>query len=188
MAHRMALGDTVHQFRVTLSDVDRGVYEALEFRVARHPSESGRYLLCRTLAYCLCLEPGLVFSRGGLSTTDEPALSVVDPTGVTTRWIEIGAPSADRLHRAAKAAPRVDLFTHVEFDKLSRELSSRTIHRAEEIAVHRLSPALLDALETRLQRTTTFELVRTSDRLYLSIGGETLEGEVETRSVASLLV
>jgi YaeQ protein len=43
----MALSATIHHFQVTLSDVDRAVYEALDFRVARHPSESARYLTTR---------------------------------------------------------------------------------------------------------------------------------------------
>ena len=40
----MALTATMHHFQITLSDVDRGVYEALDLRVARHPSETMRYL------------------------------------------------------------------------------------------------------------------------------------------------
>src|SRR5215472_10630289 len=61
----MALTATMYRFRVTLSDVDRAVYENLDFRVARHPSESGRYLVTRTLAYCLSFEEGIAFSKGG---------------------------------------------------------------------------------------------------------------------------
>jgi len=49
----MALTATVHHVQVTLSDVDREVYEKLDLRLARHPSESVRYLLTRLLAYCL---------------------------------------------------------------------------------------------------------------------------------------
>jgi uncharacterized protein YaeQ len=49
----MALTATIYHLQVALSDVDRGVYEALDLRLARHPSESMRYLLTRTLAYCL---------------------------------------------------------------------------------------------------------------------------------------
>ena len=43
----MALSATVYHFQIELSDVDRGVYEALDLRVARHPSESTPYLLTR---------------------------------------------------------------------------------------------------------------------------------------------
>ena len=41
----MALTATVHNFDIQLSDVDRGVYESLSLRVARHPSETEEYLL-----------------------------------------------------------------------------------------------------------------------------------------------
>src|SRR6188768_1958505 len=99
----MALTATVYRLTITLSDVDRGVYEALDLRVARHPSESARYFWQRTLAYCLCYEEGIAFSKGGLSDSDEPPVSIVDGTGVLRAWIDVGSPSADRLHRAAKA-------------------------------------------------------------------------------------
>ena len=36
----MALNATIYSFEITLNDADRGVYEALSFRVARHPSET----------------------------------------------------------------------------------------------------------------------------------------------------
>jgi len=39
----MALGATVHHFKIDLPDVDRGVYEALDLRVAQHPSETMRF-------------------------------------------------------------------------------------------------------------------------------------------------
>ena len=46
----MALTAILHSFDVALSDVDRGVYEQLALKVARHPSESEEYLLTRLLA------------------------------------------------------------------------------------------------------------------------------------------
>src|SRR6185295_7482929 len=105
---------TMYHFEVELSDVDRSTYAALDLRLARHPSESARYLNTRLLAYCLSYEDGIAFSKGGLSSTDEPPIAVHDPTGIFMAWIDIGAPSAERLHKAAKAARRVALFTHVE--------------------------------------------------------------------------
>ena len=117
----MALTATMHHVEVTLSDVDRGVYEALDLRIAQHPSESMRYMLTRTLAYCLSYEEGIAFSKGGLSSTDEPAISVKDPTGILLAWIEIGSPSAERLHKASKAARRVAVFTHAELAQLRKE-------------------------------------------------------------------
>ncbi|MES3037442.1 MAG: YaeQ family protein, partial [Bdellovibrionota bacterium] len=49
----MALPSTLYRFKIDLSDIERGVYEQLEFRVAQHPSESLVYLLTRVLAYVL---------------------------------------------------------------------------------------------------------------------------------------
>ena len=61
----MSLSSTVYNFEIDLADADRGVYETLALRVARHPSESDEFLVARILAYCLEYEEGIEFSRGG---------------------------------------------------------------------------------------------------------------------------
>ena len=118
------IGATIHNVTVALSDADRGVYETLELRIARHPSESMRYMLTRTLAYCLSYEDGIAFSKGGLSSNDEAPITVRDPTGILLAWIDVGSPSAERLHKASKAARRVALFTHSDLGLLRREAAS----------------------------------------------------------------
>ena len=175
----MALTATVHRFDVTLSDVDRSVYESLELRVARHPSESARYLLTRTLAYCLSYEEGIAFSKGGLSSAEEPPVSVRDPTGLLLTWIDVGSPSAERLHKASKAAPRVQLYTLADLGPLRREAASRPIHRVEDIEVWRIEAALVDRLEGAIDRSTTMEIARNEGRLYVTIGGTLHEGGIE---------
>jgi uncharacterized protein YaeQ len=176
----MALSATMHHVQVTLSDVDRNVYESLDLRIAQHPSESVRYLVTRTLAYCLSFEDGIAFSKGGLSAADEPPISVRDPTGILLAWIDVGAPSAERLHKAAKAARRVALYTHTDLALLRREAASRPIHRLEEIEVWRFEPALLDALAPMMGRSSKVEIARSDGRLYVTIGGgRVIEGDVE---------
>src|SRR5882724_12578991 len=157
----MALTATIYHFQITLSDVDRSVYEALDLRVARHPSETMRYLVTRTLAYCLSYEDGIAFSKGGLSSAEEAPVSVRDATGVLRAWIDVGSPSADRLHKASKAATRVALFTHVELALLLREAAARPIHRVEQIEVWRLDASFLDLLADKVTKNSKFELVRT---------------------------
>jgi uncharacterized protein YaeQ len=173
----MALTATIHHVQVTLSDVDRAVYEKLDLRLARHPSESARYLLTRLLAYCLSYEEGIAFSKGGLSSTDEPPISVRDPTGILRAWIDVGAPSAERLHKAAKAARRVALFTHVEPRLLQQEAATRAIHRIEEIEVWRFEPAFLDGLERFVGLRSVIEIVRNDGKLYVTAEGVVKEGE-----------
>ena len=180
----MALTATTYHFKITLSDVDRGVYEALDLRIARHPSESLRYLATRTLAYCLCYEDGIAFSKGGLSATDEPPVSIRDATGRWLSWIDVGKPSAERLHKAAKLAPRVALFTHVELAELRRDTSERAVFRASEIEVFQLPLDLLEPLEGKLERNVAFEVVHTSGQLYVTFEGAPFEGAV-TRAFLS---
>ncbi|WP_369690931.1 YaeQ family protein [Nocardia fusca] len=88
----MATGATLHTVTLHLSDIDRGVYQELELRMARHPSETTEFLITRLLAYCLEYTDGIAFSDGGVSSTDEPAVLVRDLTGRITAWIEVGAP------------------------------------------------------------------------------------------------
>jgi uncharacterized protein YaeQ len=170
---------------VALSDVDRGVYEALDLRVAQHPSESMRYMLTRTLAYCLSYEDGIAFSKGGLSSTDEAPISVKDPTGLLLAWIEIGSPSAERLHKASKAARRVAVFTHAEIAQLRKEAATKAIHKVDAIDVWRFEPKFLDAIETKVARNTKLELTRNDGQLYVAIGGETIEASLERASLVA---
>jgi uncharacterized protein YaeQ len=169
---------TLHRVHVVVSDVDRDVYETLDLRLARHPSESLRYLVTRFLAYCLSYEEGIAFSKGGLSSTDEPPISIVDPTGILLAWIDVGAPSAERLHKASKAARRVALFTGADPALLRREAASRPIFHVEAIDVYRFAPAFLDALEPRIGKNSEVEVVRNDGRLYVTIDGTVVEGEV----------
>jgi uncharacterized protein YaeQ len=164
----MALGATVYHFEIELSDVDRSTYAALDLRLARHPSESLRYLLTRTLAYCLSYEEGIAFSKGGLSSSDEPPVAVWDATGVLRAWIDVGVPSAKRLHKAAKAAERVAVFTPAALSQLVAEAASSPVHRLEEIEVWPLDAGFVDAVAARLDRKDAFALTRSDGMLYLS--------------------
>src|SRR5687767_5679052 len=109
--------------------------------MAKHPSESDEFLVARLLAYCLEYAEGIEFSRG-LSDPDEPPVAVRDMTGVLRAWIDVGTPSADRLHRAAKAAPRVAVYLHKESTQWLAGLASARIHRADEIVLRAIDRSL----------------------------------------------
>ena len=173
----MALSAVIHQFAVQLSHVDRGVYESLDLRVARHPSESEEYMCARVLAFCLEQREGLAFSRG-LDDADQPALEVRDLTGTLQAWIEVGAPDAARLHRASKAVPRVAVYTHHDAGRYWGSLAGERIHRAERVELYGLDRVLMAALVARLERRMAFDLSVTDGVLYLTLGGELLSGPV----------
>jgi uncharacterized protein YaeQ len=172
---RVALTATVRRLKVQLSDVDRGVYELLDLRLAQHPSETDLFLVTRALAYCLCFAPGIEFGRG-LSNVDEPALWIKTPDGRVDTWIEVGTPSAERLHRASKAAPRLCVFTQHDPQLIVREAQKTPIHRAKEIELYAPALPLLRALAERVERAMSWELSLSGGQLYVTIGGDTFEG------------
>lgn len=175
----MALTATISTFEISLNDSDRHVYESLALKVARHPSEAEDYLWTRVIAYCLEYAEGIAFSKGGLSDPEEPPVVVRDLTGALRAWIEIGAPSADRLHKASKASPRVVLYTHKEPRTLLRGYEGATIHRAEAIDILCVPRDLLDLLEPRLDRRVSFSLSVAGGELYFDFGGDVIHGALE---------
>ena len=178
----MALGATIYSFHIDLANSDRGVYQALELRAARHPSESEAYFLTRVLAYCFEYEEGIAFSNG-LSEPDEPSISIRDLTGLLRVWIDVGTPEAARLHRAAKAAPRVVVYTHKDPRLLAERLAGERIHRVQALEVYALDPAWLATLGLRLQRRMTFALTVAEQHVYLTLGEETFPCVIERITV-----
>lgn len=167
----MALGSTIYVFKVNLSDVDRGVYEELEIRAACHPSEALEFLMTRVLAYCLEYREGIAFAKGGVSDRDEPTLYARDLSGVLTLWVELGIPTAERMHQASKACPEVVVYCHKEA-RLLAGLREANIHRATEIDVVLVERSLLQGLLRHLDRRMQFDLTVSGRHLYCSVAGE----------------
>jgi uncharacterized protein YaeQ len=174
----VALTATIYTADIDLADHDRGVYETLSVRVARHPSESDDFLITRVLAYALEYTEGLAFSTGGLSSPDDPALAMRDLTGALRAWIEIGWPDATRLHKAAKASPRVAVYPHKDAGQWLRRLEGTRIHRAADIQVTAIDLGLIGALASRLDRRMAFALTVADRELFVSVGADTLTGRV----------
>ncbi len=178
----MALSATVHNFEIALSDVDRGLYETLTLKVARHPSESAEYLVARVLAYALELVEGLAFS-GGLSNADEPALWVHDLTGQLRAWIEVGTPDAARLHKASKACSRVRVYCHKDPGAWYRQLAGQKIHAPERVDIVVLDRAFITALAERLEKRTQWSLSVNEGEIYLDVAGASLHAVLARQSL-----
>jgi uncharacterized protein YaeQ len=172
----------MYNVTVELSDVDRGVYETLELRMAMHPSESPAYLMTRLLAYCLEYREGIEFGAG-LSNGDDPAILVRDLTGRITAWIEIGAPDADRLHRASKLAEQVAVYTHRDLRNLMGQLEGKKIHRASSIPIYTFGRGFIDSLAERLERRMKITLSVTERHLYLDVDGVAFETVLEKHAL-----
>jgi uncharacterized protein YaeQ len=179
----VALTATIYAIDIDLTDHDRGVYESLALRLARHPSESDEYLVTRLLAYALEYTDGLEFSTGGLSSPEDPALAVRDLTGSLRSWIEVGWPDAARLHRAAKASPRVAVYPHKDPGQWLKRLEGERVHRAADVVIRAIDVDLIAALAARLDRRVAFALAVSDGELFVSGAADTCTGPIRTLSL-----
>lgn len=165
----------MRRFEIALADSDRNVYEQLDWRVAQHPSESGKYCVARVLARALQHAEGLEFSKLGVSDDTEPALVQKNLRGEWVAWIEIGSPSADRLHKASKLAPRVAVYTWQKIPQLVEEIAERGVHRADELELWALPAEFLDGVAATLDRINKWDLAVTGGAVYLTVGEKLFE-------------
>lgn len=171
----MALPATLRRFTIQLADSDRGVYEELDWRVPQHPSENERYLVARVIARALEHGEGIEFSKGGVSDDEEPAIIQKNLRGEWQAWIEVGAPSADRLHKAAKLAPRVAVYAWKNVDQLAAAIAEREVHRRDELELRALPADVLDAIAATIDRVNKWDLSVAGGAIYLTINGALFE-------------
>ena len=178
----MAAGATVYTFAIELSDADRNVYQSLELRVARHPSETAPFMLARTLAYCLEFQDGIVLTDG-VAAADEPAVLARDLTGRITAWIEVGAPTPERLHKGSKQAPRCAVYAHRDPAPWLAQLAGEKIHRAADLPVYSFERQFMDEASAALGRRARLALSVTGRHAYLEVDGRHFESAIEERRV-----
>jgi uncharacterized protein YaeQ len=181
----MALTATLHHFGIQLADMDRGVYSDFALRVAQQPSETGVFMLVRVLAYCLELEDGIALTEG-VAATDEPAVVVRDLTGRITKWIEVGAPEAERVHRGSKLAGRAVVYTHRDPRPLLEQYADARIHRAAEVPVYAFDREFLAAAAGTLQRRSKIAVSVTEAQIYLDIDGASRMSAIHRYSAAGI--
>lgn len=177
----MALPSTIYRASIQLADLDRNCFETLQATVARHPSETPERLLARLLAYALCYQEGLVFTKG-VSAGDEPDLWAKEPDGRVALWIEVGLPDPARLQKAARHSGQVVLlaFGPTRFRWEAQHLA--TFGRIPNLRILGLDFAFLSALVAGLQRSIDWSITITEGVLYLTQGSETLETRIQPLS------
>lgn len=177
----MAAVATLYRFQIDWSDIDRGVYEAIDLRTPMHPSENFDYLLTRVFAFVLNYQDGLTFSAGGLSDPDSPCLAIPAANGGLALAIEIGNPSARRLHKLSKSAQTVKVYTYKDTGALARELSSEPIHKIETIELYAFAPRFLESIAKHIERNNKWSLMHQDGALTLHFASGTTESGEITR-------
>ena len=182
----MAISATLYRFQLELADIDRNVYESLDLRVPRHPSEDDERMVVRVLALAIAHEPGLEFGRG-LSNVEDATIWRRSLTGEIETWVDIGMPSAERLHRASKRAGRVVVVTRKAESLLRKEWSSRSVHRAEALELIRLDPVLVRDLAEALERSVTWYITIQDGVVNVAQGERSWAGSLERGTLAAFL-
>jgi uncharacterized protein YaeQ len=179
----MAQTATIYNLNIDLADIDRGVYEKLELRIARQPSETIEYMLMRVFAYCLEYGEGITLTEG-VAAGDEPAIFLRDLTGKITAWIEVGMPEAERLNRGHKLAGRAAVYTHRDVRKLLVQLSASNIQRLADIPVYAFDRSFVDEVAGLIERRSDMSLSVTERELYVEIGGRTFSATIVEHRVS----
>jgi uncharacterized protein YaeQ len=182
----VANSSTLYRFKLDVSDVERGFYDSLDIRAAMHPSETETFLLTRVIAYALNYESGLEFTNG-LQTPDEPAIKLLGSNGNISKWIDIGNPSARRLHKASKAADQVRIYTYKDPENLKREIAGESIHRADQIEVFSLDSKFIESLAAILKRDNSWAVIYNEGELVISANEESLIGAVTRHSLSNIV-
>jgi uncharacterized protein YaeQ len=178
----MALQPTRYDFRLTLSNVDRGRELAESVLLARHPSETQQHAILRMLALCLLNEEGLAFGPG-LSTPDAADLWTHDLTGQVTTWVECGNATADGLRKVQQHHQRVGVHVVMDDARKLRELdeelaTSRLPRGAPPITLWLVDAGLVRELAEKDERRQRWSVTVVGDHLYVDADGKTLDGAV----------
>jgi uncharacterized protein YaeQ len=169
----VALKPTIYKLRISLSDLNRDYYDALNLTIAQHPSETLERMMTRVLAFCINAHEHLEFTKG-LSAVDEPDIWLKTLDDQTTLWIDVGEPAVDRIKKASRISSQVlvycfnsksDVWWNQAQDKFSKlKVSIKKFHWEN-----------IQSAAALLQRTMDFSVTITGDSAYLA----TESGECE---------
>ncbi|MGC3997654.1 MAG: YaeQ family protein [Anaeromyxobacter sp.] len=181
----MALPSTLHHLDLHLSHVNRGIDQALVLKVARHPSETMERVWLRVLALAWQWEERIAFGPG-LCEPDAADVIANRLDGSPAVLVRVGRPDPERVARdvaqnsGARVAVLFDAPRWLEaFVAGGRERGLGRLARAELAAV---DPPLLAALAALDDRRAKVELTLVADHLYLTVGGQSLDGPLHRAS------
>lgn len=172
----MALKSTVFKANVQLADIDHGHYADHALTMARHPSETDERMMVRLVALALnahelqamCAGDGTLAFGGGLSTPDEPDLSLVDFSGRKRLWVEVGQPDEKPLQKACSQADQVRVYAYGSSAELWWRGLERKVERMERLQVWRLPAEQAQALAGLAERSMQLQATLMDGVLTLS--------------------
>ncbi|MFM2587996.1 YaeQ family protein [Vibrio sp. TBV020] len=161
----MALKPTIYKFRISLSDTNRDLYDSTQLTVAQHPSETVPRMMARVLAFCVKWQPELALTKG-LSTTEEPDLWVKSLDDQIQLWIDIGEPSLDRIKKACRIAPNVDVFSFNSKSDVWWQQTKNKVHQYKA-NIYRFDPSSIEAFAETIERSMDLSVMITGESLFV---------------------
>ena len=173
------------EYRLILTDVDRGLNAERTVVVGRHPSETTSHLVLRMLAYCLVYSDDLSFGPG-VCVGDAPDLVAHDLTGQLSLWVGVADVSPDLAKKVVQH--NRDAKAHIVFDSDERlqAFFTRIRHWPKpprnwnNLTVWLPPTAMLAQLESMETLRQRWIVTISGGHLYLEVDGVMLDGEVSS--------
>ena len=181
----MALKSTIFKAELQLADIDHGCYTDLALTLARHPSETDERMMVRLAALALnahavqdeCGGDAKIGFGAGLSSPDEPDVQLVDFTGRTRLWVEVGQPDDKPLAKACSKADAVIVYAYGPAAEVWWRAIEGKLTRLDRLQVWRIAAADAQALAALAERSMQLQATVQEGQLTLSAaaGSVTLE-------------
>ena len=165
----MATKSTIFKANVQIADIDHSYYADHALTLARHPSETDERMMVRLAALALnahqvqdlCGGDAKIGFGAGLSSPDEPDVQLVDFTGRTRLWVEVGQPEDKPLSKACSKADAVFLYCFHHAAEVWWKGIETKLSRLDKLQVWRIpadaSQALAQMAERSMQLQATVQ-------------------------------
>ncbi len=181
----MALKSTIFKANLAIADIDHGYYADHSLTLARHPSETDERMMVRLAALALnayrvqseCGGDATLAFGAGLSSPNDPDVSIVDFTGQMHLWVEVGQPEDKPLAKACAKADHVSVYCfHHAAEVWWRGIENK-LTRLQNLSVFRVPSLASQALAGLAQRSMQLQATVHEGTLALSDGSNSIDVE-----------
>ncbi len=181
----MALKSTIFKANLQIADIDNSYYADHALTLARHPSETDERMMIRLVALALqahklqsvCGGDGVLAFGAGLSSPDEPDVSLTDFTGLKRLWIEVGQPEDKPLLKACGKADAVQLYCFSSAAEIWWKGMENKLSRPQNLSVYRVPAAQSQALIPMAARSMQLQATIQEGVLMLGDGARNVDIE-----------
>ncbi len=169
----MSFIDGFYTFSTNLTDSNRGLYQKLRIKAAKHPYESMEYLIARFMAYVHSYEEGLEFTEG-LFNPKQPAIWKLDYLNDPALWIEVGVPDKKRLYHTSKnrnCRCRVYFLNQTEVEEFCHILRGASTNWVDGIEFFLFDEDFLVKTSESLPLHSKWEVTFIDDTIYITLEG-----------------